>query len=181
MLILTNKVAIPQPANWPNGVPWNAAQIPVTEVFLDAAQFGFPRSPGFTLQFDESLLTNIPNGAVLYNHWSDNDIYGLGRWYLIPQAGPPPFVLWERFGWVKEPASYTPDPAQDVMVPLPQSVERGNFEQNLQAVLTFLDNQATQTATTVGQLNTDKQNQARSQAFIVKLLARVLFPDRADI
>lgn len=182
MLLIAGAGPIPQPTNWPLGISWNAIQRPLIDVFLDAASFAHRRdnySAGYGVsQLDESLLTNASRGDDLNNLWYQTDEFGLGKYYFLPGT---PLQLWERAGWIKAPETYTPNPANDIQIPLPQSVERGNFEQNLQAILTNLNNLATNTSTTIAELNSNKQELARDLLHTVRLLARVLFPDRTDI
>lgn len=182
MLIIASGATIPQPSDWPQGPPWNPAQLYVNDVFFDWASLGHRRdsySPGYKVaQLDESLLTNASRADDLIDRWSRQDIFGLGPYYFLPG---PPLALWQRAGWVQAPQTYTPNPALDVQIPLPQSTERGNFEQNLQAILTNLNNLATNTSDTIPLLNSDKQELARDLRNVVLLMARLLLPDRADI
>lgn len=183
MLLIAAGTAIPKPANWPSGTSWNATQVALSDVFIDAFSFGHRRdvySPGYQVtQLDETLLTNASRGDDLFNFWTQRDEYGLGKYYFLPG---PPLALWERDLWVPAPFSYVPDPAQDVQVALPSSIERSDFEQALvNGLLATLHALATTTDTTIAQLNSDKQELARDVRILVRLLARFLFPDRADI
>lgn len=178
MFCFFDNPTIPQPANWPNGTPWNANQHQIASVFYDYAQFGGADRAAFNgtpilVTIDETGLANQRVCSDFFNRQATRDIFGLQKYYYDSAQS----AVFQRNGWVPNPATYTPAPATDIQVTFAQSTERTAFDTNLATMLTNLNGLITNTSSTIAQLNSDKQELARIVDRLVRMFHRIFAPD----